>query len=72
MRNIKKSTTWSLVAMVIIVGPIYIVELLHIDFFATTKIAGIPSGGFLVWIYYLVVAVMSLIIALAVNAGERR
>jgi uncharacterized membrane protein YhaH (DUF805 family) len=70
MGRLKRSTFWCLVAMLIVIGPIYLIELLHVPFFATAKIAGIPAGGFLIWIYYLVLAVMSLVISAIINAGE--
>jgi hypothetical protein len=64
-------TSRALIIVLIIFGPIYLIELLHIEAFSTTKLFNIPIGGFIIWIYYLVVALVALVLVSMINASER-
>ena len=64
-------TSRALIIVLIIFGPIYLIELLKIDAFSTIKVFNIPIGGFIIWIYYLVVALLALVLVSMINAGER-
>ena len=71
MAKINSYTSRALIIVLIIFGPIYLVELLKIEAFSTTKVFNIPIGGFIIWIYYLVVAIVALILVSMINARER-
>jgi hypothetical protein len=61
----------AVIIMCVVFGPIYLIELLNIRFFAAAKVFDIPVGGFLLWIYYLVVAFAALILVAIINAREK-
>jgi len=71
MEKIHSYTTRALIIVLIIFGPIYLIELLHIKAFSTAKLFNIPIGGFIIWIYYLVAALVALILVSMINASER-
>jgi hypothetical protein len=71
MQGGKSSNVLASIIMLIVFAPIYLVALFRVKFFATAKVAGMPVGGFLIWIYYLVVAAMALILVAVINAKEQ-
>lgn len=71
MQGGKSSNVLASIIMLIVFAPIYLVALFRVKLFATAKVAGIPVGGFLIWIYYLVVAAMALILVAVINAREQ-
>jgi hypothetical protein len=71
MQGGKSSNVLASIIMLIVFAPIYLVALFRVKFFATAKVAGMPVGGFLIWIYYLVVAAMALILVAVINAREQ-
>jgi hypothetical protein len=71
MQGGKLSNVLASIIMLIVFAPIYLVALFRVKFFATAKVAGMPVGGFLIWIYYLVVAAMALILVAVINAKEQ-
>jgi hypothetical protein len=71
MQGGKSSNVLASIIMLIVFAPIYLVALFRVKLFATAKVAGMPVGGFLIWIYYLVVAAMALILVAVINAKEQ-
>ena len=71
MQGGKSPNVLASVIMLIVFAPIYLIALFKVQFFATVKVFGMPLGGFLIWIYYLVVAAMALILVAVINAKEQ-
>lgn len=71
MKGTKPYNLLVVIVLLIIFGPIYLFEIFNLRFFATTKIFDIPAGGFLIWMYHLVVGVLALVLVAVINAKEK-